>query len=247
MAESIVYLHGVPQSGDMWAPFLERTGGVAPDLPGFGRTEKPASGDYSFRGLARWFSDYTASMDSFSLVLHDWGAVGLVSAMERPEAIDRLVVMNAVPFLPGYRWHSVARLWRTRVVGELMMGLSSKRSFRMLAKLQGKTDVPKETLNQAVDGIWKYFDHGTQRAILRLYRSAPEDVLAETGRELGRITAPALVLWGAQDPYIPTEFAHRYADALGGPTEVEIVEGAGHWPWYEKPQVIDRVAAFLGH
>ena len=229
----------------MWREFLARTGGDAPDMPGFGKTEKPNDGDYTFRGLGRWFSDYTKDLESFSLVVHDWGAVGLLTAMERPEAIERLVIIDAVPFLPGYRWHPVARVWRRRIAGELFMGASTKTGFRMLAKHQSETEVPDSVLEEAIDGIWKYFDQGTQRAILRLYRSAPEPLLAEVGRDLGKITAPTLVVWGAQDPYLPIKFAHDYAHAVGGPAEVEIVEGAGHWPWYEKPQVIERVATFL--
>ena len=230
----------------MWQPFLARTGGDAPDLPGFGRSDKPANGDYTFRGLGRWFSDYTKGLESFSLVVHDWGAVGLLTAMERPEAIEKLVIIDAVPFLPGYRWHRVARIWRTRGAGEVFMGLSTKWAMRMLATRQSETQVPEKVLEEAIDGIWRHFDHGTQRAILRLYRSAPEDELAEAGAGLGAIKAPALVVWGAREPYIPARFAQAYADALGGPAEVELVEGAGHWPWYERPEVIDRVASFVG-
>jgi pimeloyl-ACP methyl ester carboxylesterase len=229
----------------MWRPFIERTGGDAPDMPGFGRADKPASGDYSFRALGRWFSDYTKDIDRYSLVLHDWGAIGLLAAMERPEAIERLVIIDAVPFLPGYRWHPVARMWRRRGVGELFMGLSTKWAMRLLAERQSETQIPESVLDEAIDGIWKHFDHGTQRAILRLYRSAPEDELAEVGRDLGKIKAPTLVVWGAKDPYLNPKFAHGYARALGGPAEVEIVEDAAHWPWYEQPQVIDRVASFL--
>jgi pimeloyl-ACP methyl ester carboxylesterase len=229
----------------MWKPFIERTGGDAPDMPGFGRTAKPASGDYSFRALASWFSDYTKDLDSYSLVVHDWGVVGLLAATERPDALERLVIIDAVPFLPGYHWHPVARIWRRRVAGELFMGLSTKWGFRLLATRQSETQVPEAVLEEAIDGIWKYFDHGTQRAILRLYRSAPEPLLAEVGRALDKLAAPTLIVWGAKDPYLDPKFAHAYAEALGGPAEVEIVEDAGHWPWYEKPLVIDRVASFL--
>jgi pimeloyl-ACP methyl ester carboxylesterase len=244
MDESIVYLHGVPNSGDMWRPFRERTGGMAPDLPGFGTTDKPNDRDYSFRALGRWVAELTAEMERFSLVMHDWGAVGLLAAMERPEAVERLVLIDAVPFLPGYRWHTVARVWRTPLLGELFMGASSKWGFRQLARMQGG-DVPDELIDAQVDEIWRHFDHGTQRAILRLYRSAPEDQLAEAGRDLGRIEAPALIVWGGSDPYLPTRFAHDYAQALGGPAEVEIVEGDGHWPWLQHANVIDRVSGFL--
>jgi pimeloyl-ACP methyl ester carboxylesterase len=245
MAQSIVYLHGVPESGQMWQPFVERTGGDAPDLPGFGRSDKRSDADYSFRALGRWVSERTAPLERFSLVMHDWGAVGLLAAIERPEAIERLVLIDAVPLLPGYRWHPIARLWRTPVVGEVAMGLSSKRAFKRIARRQAQPGVPDDVIDEAVENIWRYFDHGTQRAILRLYRSADEHVLAEAGRGLARIEAPALVIHGAQDPYIPARFAQAYAEALGGAVQVEVVEGGGHWPWYEQPSVIDGVAAFL--
>lgn len=240
MAESIVYLHGVPHSGDMWRPFVERTGGIAPDLPGFGRNEKPGSGDYTFRGLARYVSDLVAPMERYSLVVHDWGAVGLLAALERPDALERLVVIDAVPFLPGYRWHGLARVWRTPVAGELFMGLSTKGGFKRIGRMQGGD---RALVDALAEEIWPHFDHGTQRAILRLYRSAPEDVLAEAGRDLGRIEAKTLVVWGDRDPYLPLEFGRAYADVLRG--ELDVIEGAGHWPWLERPEVVDRVAAFV--
>jgi pimeloyl-ACP methyl ester carboxylesterase len=99
--------------------------------------------------------------------------------------------------------------------------------------------------DQFVDSIWEHFDHGTQRAILKLYRSAPPDALAEAGTRLGEIRCPALVLWGADDPYLPARFAHAYGEALGGETDVEVVDGANHWPWIDKPELVERACAFL--
>jgi pimeloyl-ACP methyl ester carboxylesterase len=240
MSESIVYVHGVPDSGRVWAPFLARTGGSAPDLPGFGTSAKPADGDYTFRGLGRFVSELTAGMERFSLVVHDWGSVGLLAAMERPDAVDKLVVIDAVPFLPGYRWHRVARLWRTRGVGEIVMGLASRWGFERGLRMDG---LEPAVAKQMVAEFWPHFDHGTQRAILRLYRSAPEDELARAGERLADIAARSLVVWGARDPYLPTDFARAYADVLRA--ELEIVDGAGHWPWVERPDVVDRVTGFL--
>ena len=51
-----------------------------------------------------------------------------------------------------------------------------------------------------------HFDQGTQRAILRLYRSSPPERLAAAGAQLGELRMPALVLWGTRDPYIPARF-----------------------------------------
>ena len=64
-------------------------------------------------------------------------------------------------------------------------------------------------------------------------------------RSLTGSACPALVVWGGADAYLPERFAHEYAEALGGPSEVDVVEGAGHWPWIDHHEVVDRVARFL--
>jgi pimeloyl-ACP methyl ester carboxylesterase len=52
-------------------------------------------------------------------------------------------------------------------------------------------------------------------------------------------------VWGASDPYLPTSFGEANADALGGPTRLELVEDAGHWPWIDRPEVVDTITDFL--
>jgi pimeloyl-ACP methyl ester carboxylesterase len=231
----VLYLHGVPTASWLWQPFLERTGGVAPDLPGFGSSAKPGYFDYSIAGYDRFLEEFSEAvgLERMSLVVHDWGAVGLAFAQRFPERIERLVMFTSVPLLPGYRWHRIARGWRAPVLGELMMGFTTRRAFRRA--------MPREVADRA----WEDFDHGTQRAILKRYRAAPEQVLARAGERLGELRCPALILWPTRDAYIPAEFGGRYADALGGETQLELVE-AGHWTWYERPELVARVADFLG-
>jgi pimeloyl-ACP methyl ester carboxylesterase len=232
----VLYLHGVPTDSDDWLPFLERTGGFAPDLPGFGRSSKRGDLDYSMEGIGRFaeaFAD-ARGLDRVSLVMHDWGAAGLLFAMRAPQRIERLVLLDAVPLLPGYRWHRVARIWRRRVLGELFRGGTSPRTLGLLAP----------DLKPRARTVAERFDQGTQRAVLRLYRSAPEAAMARAGEGLGGLNCPALVLWGDRDPYIPAAFAQAYADALPDAT-ARVYEGAGHWPWLQAPDVVDDVARFL--
>lgn len=231
----VLYLHGVPTAGWEWLAFLERIGGVAPDLPGFGRSAKPGNFDYSLPGYDRFLESFTDALglERLTLVLHDWGSVGLAFAQRFPERIERLVLFSCVPLLPGFRWHRVARIWRTRGLGELSMGLATKRAFR------------RELPAELVDPIWEGWDHGTQRAILRLYRSAPEEELGRAGERLGELRCPALILWPKRDPYIPERFGPAYAEALGGDVTLEPVD-AGHWSWLDRPGLVDRAGGFVG-
>jgi pimeloyl-ACP methyl ester carboxylesterase len=224
----VLYVHGVPDSAELWTPFLERTGGIALDLPGFGQSGKAAGWPYSLEGYAAFlpaFLDHLG-IDRIRLVAHDWGAVALTLG----ERIERLVAIDTLPLIPGHRWPWVARLWRTPVVGELAMGFTGRLPLRRLGGLSA----------EHADQVLRHFDHGTQRAILRLYRSA-DGVTAP----LGAVTAPALVVWGERDPYLGPEWAERVASALGGETTVETVPGGGHWPWIGRPELVQRVAQFL--
>lgn len=231
-----LWVHGVPDSSDLWRPFLERAGGVALDLPGFGRSGKRPDFPYDIDGYARFLDRFAdlLGLDSVNLVCHDWGAVGLAWAMRRPERVARLVAIDVVPFLPGYRWHRVARMWRTRGVGEIAMGLTTRWMLRIA------TGMPDQWSREA----FAHFDHGTQRAILRLYRASDPEVLECAGADLELVGAPALVLWGGRDPFLPPAFAHALAERLPR-AESQILSESGHWPWVHDPGVIERVAGFL--
>jgi pimeloyl-ACP methyl ester carboxylesterase len=55
---------------------------------------------------------------------------------------------------------------------------------------------------------------------------------------------PALVAWGSRDPYIPARFAGEYARALPDAELLELPD-AGHWPWLDRPDLVDRLVDFL--
>lgn len=242
----VLYVHGVPTASWDWDPYLERIGGVAPDLPGFGGSAKPADFDYSIRGYAAWLEAFidAVGLDRFSLVVHDFGgAHGLALAQTIPERLERLVIHSAAPLLPSYRWHRVARIWRTPGLGELFMATASKPAFRLLSRESNARPGPLP--DEFVERVWADFDGGTRRAILRLYRATPPDVLARAGRRLGDLDCPTLILWPTDDPYVGAEWGPRYADAIGENARLEMVERAGHWTWLDRPDIVERAAVFL--
>lgn len=238
-----LYLHGVPDSSDIWVKFLARSGGIAPDLPGFGRSGKPASLAYTIEEYDRFIESFLemVRVAKVKMVVHDWGSVGLAYAQRRPERIERLVVMNAVPFLPGYRWHRTARIWRTPLLGELSMGALNQRTLSLGSRESNATRGPMPESWR--ESVLAHFDQGTQRAILRLYRSSPSAKLAAAGTRLGELGVPSLVLWGTRDPYIPARFAKAYADVLGARL-LELAD-AGHWAWLDRADAIESVVEFL--
>jgi pimeloyl-ACP methyl ester carboxylesterase len=244
-AAPTLYVHGVPDSSDAWLDFLRRTGGLAVDLPGFGRSGKPGS-------LAYTIDEYDAFLERFldhvgvervQIVLHDWGAVALALAQRLPQRVERLVIINAVPFLPGYHWHRTARLWRTPLLGELAMGTTTGWVFRQLSRESNATPGPMP--QEWRESVLSNFDQGTQRAILRLYRSSPPHRLEQAGALLGTLEVPTLVAWGLRDPYIPAGFARAYAEKLPAAELLELPD-AGHWPWFDRPDLVERVAGFVG-
>jgi len=242
----IIYLHGIPTSSYDWLSPLALGGGIAVDLPGYGHSGKRGDLDYSLAGHVRFLDRLLDELDidRVRLCMHDWGAaVGLAWASEQPERVQRLVAINAVPLLPGFRWRGPARLVRMPLVGPIAVGAATKRILRYASRRAsaGRGAMPEPF----VANVAASFDLGTERATLQLLRSASPELLAQAGARLGAITAPALVLWGEHDPYISQRFGTGYAAALGDAT-LEVVENAGHWPWIDRPELATRIVEHLG-
>ncbi len=240
-----VFVHGNPTHSADWVEFLERSPGpaIAFDLPGWGRSERPRRG-YTMDGLASFYERTLAALgvERHKLCVHDWGGVAMIAEMRRPELLERLVAINTVPFVPGYRWHWVARVWRTRGLGELLNATSTRAGTAMIMR-QAKGD-RKRWPDEFIDMVYDHVDAGTKRAILTLYRSAPEAAMEAAGAGLDRLSCPSLVVWGDRDPYLPLEAGEALAQRLPA-AELEVVTGAGHWPWRDDPRIVDRVLAFL--
>jgi pimeloyl-ACP methyl ester carboxylesterase len=241
----LLYVHGCPTSSDDWIPLLERTGGAAPDLVGFGRSAKAANLDYTLAGLANFLELFLDRLEipRATVVAHDWGAGAvLVLAQRRPERLHRLVLINALPLLDGFSWHRLARIWRRPLLGELAMGAITRPGLRRVLA-RGYVD-PNALSSAQVNAIWTHFDQGTQRAVLRLHRSTPERRLAEAGARLDRLSMPIRVIWGERDPWFAASLADQYGERLAT-ARVTHVPDAGHWPWLERQAVAAEIAEFV--
>lgn len=237
----VLFLHGNPDTGELWDDVIllmaDRHRCLAPDLPGFGRSEAPEDFDGSLVAQAAWVDELVASLgieQPLDLVVHDFGGLfGLAWAVRHPERVRRMAILNTM-FFPDYRWHFWARVWRTPILGELSFLLGSRRGLAREMR-RGSKRLPVEYAHRAYDNMTP----SMTRTVLRLYRAANPEVFAVWQDGLRSLVArvPCMVLWGDRDPYLDTWFAERF-----GAREVHHFPEAGHWLPVEEP---DAVATHL--
>lgn len=237
--EAVVFVHGNPGSSRDWVELATDVSAfarvVALDMPGFGRADRPRTFEYTVQGYARHLAD---ALDALGirhahLVLHDFGgAWGLTWAAAHPDAFRSATLIN-IGILPGYRWHYLARIWRTPLLGELFMATTTRSGFRLLLRHGNPRGLPFAF----VDQMFSDFDAGTRRAVLRLYRATDPRRFEELASPLRSLRRPALVVWGAHDPYVPVAYASRQRDVFPD-ARIVILEGSGHWPFADDPTAV---------
>ncbi|TPE47475.1 alpha/beta fold hydrolase [Amaricoccus solimangrovi] len=214
----VLLLHGHPQTLVVWrkvAPRLVAAGYtvVAADLRGYGDSDKPAGGpdnlDYSKRAMAR---DQVALMrelgfDRFAVVGHDRGGrVAHRMALDHPEAVERLVVVDIAPtatmyartdkaFATRYFWWFF--LIQPFDLPERMIGYDPEYFLRR--HLAGQSATPGAVEPEAfAEYLRCYRDPRTIHAICEDYRAAAGiDLVHDAADAEARVTAPLLALWGA--------------------------------------------------
>jgi pimeloyl-ACP methyl ester carboxylesterase/flavin-dependent dehydrogenase len=242
--EAVVFVHGNPGSSLDWADLARAVGvfgrAVALDMPGFGRADKPDDFDYTVEGYAQHLGHALEALGvrRAHLVLHDFGGPwGLTWAIAHPEAFGSVTFIN-IGLLLDYRWHYLARIWRTPLLGELFMATTTRSGVRLLLKHGNPRGLPRPVFDRMYDD----FDRATRRAVLKLYRATGNQAatarrMAEALRQMPR---PALVVWGKHDPYVPVALATRQREVFPD-AEVVILEGSGHWPFADDPEGVARV------
>jgi cis-3-alkyl-4-acyloxetan-2-one decarboxylase len=246
-SEAVVFVHGNPGAGSDWRALMEPVSTlarvVAPDMPGFGGADMRADMDYTIDGYARHLAGLVDDLgiERIHLVAHDFGGGwAMTYAGENPERIGSITLINSGVLL-DYRWHRMGRIWSTPVVGELFQLFAVERAARALLG-RANPSLPAHWVASIAAHTRPW---GTKRAILRLYRSTRLDTMASLAAAMRNHDLPCLVVWGAEDPYLPTVLAERQREAFPS-AQVHVVPDGGHWLWLEKPtEVIEVVLPYL--
>jgi pimeloyl-ACP methyl ester carboxylesterase len=222
----IVFVHGVPETAELWnkvrANLDEKS--VALSLPGFG-CPRPDGFAATKDDYVDWLVGKLAIIDGpVDLVGHDWGA-GLTYRVATAHG-DRLrswVADVANVMHQDYTWHNFARIWQTFGDGE--------------AFFRDQQSTPAEDRAGVFEAFGVAHDDAVALAsaadptmascILDLYRSATPNPYAHWKDKWGPTSAPGLVLFPTEDPFGDETMSREVATLLGA--RHESLDGAGHW------------------
>lgn len=247
--EAVVFVHGNPGSCDDWERLAGAVGAagvraVALDLPDFGETIAPAGFAHDVPAYAGFLDAALGALgvERVHLVIHDFGGpIGLVWAAMHVERVASVTLIDT-GILAGYRWHRLARIWRTPVLGELFQAISPPGVMRRVIGRAEPRGLPREFLEKL------HYSRRTRRAVLKLYRATDDpgaagEALAELMRSKD---IPALVIWGEHDAYLPSSYAARQRDAFPS-ADVHVLSASGHWPYADAPETVEQLLVeFVG-
>lgn len=242
---AILLLHGMACDHTTWAPVIEKLAEnhtvIAPDLLGHGLSDKPRA-DYSIGGYANGMRDLLTvlGIDRATVVGHSLGGgVAMQFAYQFPERTDRLVLVA-----PGGMGPEVTMLIRAvtlpgfhGAVGVITLpGLRQAATalLRAAARLPHPAARDLEEIAAMVEALR---DPKARRALRHVVRACVDirgQVITMVDRAYLTEALPMCVIWGADDPVIPSAHAETVRE-IAKSARVELVEHAGHFPHKADP------------
>ena len=244
---AVVLVHGWLSSEEIWEHLVERLAQrftvYTLDLPGFGESDKPASG-YGVRYGSRLLYAFCAhfGLTQAAIVGHDiGGAMAVKLAADHPDVVGRIVLVAAPADedqidLPTLLW-----LATLPVVGPIFYALG--RYLRPLRRLWMRPFVvdPEDLTEEVVDDVGK----STSAAVTKTLNVTRREIArGRLARQAGVIKAPVLAIAGEEDQIVDPQATDDWARTVSA--EVVLLEECGHLPMLERTgEFSARVLAFL--
>jgi haloalkane dehalogenase len=251
--QPVVFFHGEPTWSFLWRKVIPpvRDAGyrcIAPDLPGFGRSDKPM--DFSWYSYDTHVAATAPLLEHLDLrqatvVVHDWGGpIGLRLAVEHPERIDRIVILDTGLFTGHQRMSEAWMRFRDFVerTEDLPVGF--------LVRGACKRDPGEEVISAYDAPFPNAASKAGARAFPLMIPLSEEEPGARAGErvlEALRVDSrPKLILWADSDPVLPLSTGERLAAAMGSEVH-HVIADASHFLQEDAGEEIGRlIADWLG-
>jgi epoxide hydrolase 4 len=251
----VVLLHGFPAFWYSWRhqiPALAQAGYhvVAPDMRGYNLSSKPRgwraydaeslAGDIA--GLIRHFG-----VEHAYVAGHDWGAaVAYFTAMEHPEVVKRLAILN-VPhpqrMLASFRTRRQLRkswymfFFQLPVIPERLLAARDFAAARRALRVESPHAFSDAEVERYVEA---WLQPGALTAMINYYRAALRRSPRSAVARMRRIDAPVLVIWGERDSVLGSELAEP-AQRWVPDVRVERLPSASHWVQNDAPEQVNEL------
>ncbi len=236
--ETVVLLHGNGSSLHSWASWTGILKAeyrvVSVDLPGFGLTGPSADGSYSIYAQAAFLEKFLLALDIKTCALVGssmGGGLAWFYAAENPEKVKKLVLIDATGLGLDRPTPLSAFLAKTPILNQIVQKITPKSLFRNQLEEVFSNDAL--VTDSIIDRHFELFLRtGNRKAFCDRARVSenrpPEDFLK-------KVRCPTLILWGAEDVWIPTEHAYRFHKEIRR-AALKIYSGVGHVPHEEAPE-----------
>jgi haloalkane dehalogenase len=231
----VIFLHGEPTWSFLWRNVIGpvRDAGfrcIAPDLPGFGRSDKPMDIDwYSYDRHTEATASLLEELDirDATIVVHDWGGpIGLRAAVEHPDRIKRIVILDTGLFT-GHQ--KMTEAW---IAFHDFVDRTPDLPVGMLVRGACKRDPGDEVIRGYEVPFPNAASKAGARAFPLILPTEPQAPGAEAGQRvldaLRDDQRSKLILWADSDPVLPLETGQRFAATLG--TDIgHVIADASHF------------------
>ena len=251
--EPIVMLHGNPTWSFYYRTLIEGLSTtnriIVPDHIGMGLSEKPQTADYC---LAFHISNLKQLIDhlkleSFTLVVHDWGgAIGFGYAVENPEKVKRIVVMNSSAFFDE---KIPKRILLCRGVLGKFLVLCLNLFAKAATVMATVKELPKEVKSEY---LRPYDTYENRIGIYTFLRDIPvraehktRQLLGNIEKKLSSLPSDILILWGARDFCFTKHYYDRWKCFFPDAKAI-LYANAGHYILEDVPgEVLKEIQEFV--
>lgn len=241
--DPVILIHGIPTNSGLWRnvmPILAEDFAVyAPDMIGYGASDKPKDQDLSVAAQAGYLADFmdAVGIGAAHLVGHDiGGGVVQIFTVRHPDRAGKLVLVDSIAY-DSWPEPGIARL-KEPAWDEIMQRLDIARGFRKgLEQGMVHTDrITDEVVDQYAD---PFRDLEGRLAYLRAARALDNRDTLNIIDQIEAIDKPVLILWGDSDIFQKVEYGRRLAGALAD-ARLVVIEKAGHFLPEDQPEVLAR-------